>query len=79
MSSAGEYNSSVSAVPGDVYPSKESVAGLGEEAVLFKGPGGMRYVVARQGTSGAVLFPLGEGFKMPDEQLRELATKALGS
>jgi hypothetical protein len=39
----------------------------------------MRYLVARQGTSGAVLFPLGEGFKMPDDQLRALAAKALGS
>jgi hypothetical protein len=63
----------------DVYPTKEPVAGLGEEAVFLKEPGGLRYLVARQGASGVVLFPLGEGFKMSDRQLRDLAAKALAS
>ncbi len=37
----------------------------------------MRYLVARSGASGVVVFPLGEGFKMSDDQLRALADKAL--
>ena len=79
LSGAADYRASVSAVPEDVYPTKEPVGGLGEEAVLFKGPGGLRYLAARQGASGVVLFPLGEGFKMSDQQLRDLAAKALAS
>ena len=79
LSSRAEYTSSLSAVPNDVYPSKEPVAGLGEEAVLFKGPGGLRYLVAWQGEVGVVLFPLGEGFRMSDQQLRDLTAKALAS
>lgn len=69
----------MSAVPADLYPDKEPVPGLGEEAVLFKGPGGLRYLVARQGASGVVLFPLGEGVGMSDRQLRDLAARALAS
>ena len=77
LSGAQEYAASVNAVPEDVYPDKLPVPGLGEEALLFKGPGGLRYLVARQGSSGVVLFPLGEGFKMSDQQLKDLAAKAL--
>ena len=79
LSGAADYSASVSAVPQDVYPTTEPVGGLGEEAVLFKGPGGLRYLAARQGASGVVLFPLGEGVKMSDQQLRDLAAKALAS
>jgi hypothetical protein len=79
LTSSGEFRSAVGAVPGDVYPIKESVPGLGEEAVLFKTPEGLRYLVARQGESGVVLFPLGSGFEMTDQQLRDLAAKALSS
>ena len=79
LSGLTDYTASVNAVPVDVYPTKEPIAGLGEEAVLFKGPGGLRYLVARQGAAGVVLFPLGEGFKMSDQQLRDLAAKALAS
>jgi hypothetical protein len=79
LSGAAEFTSSVNAVPADVYPEKDPLTGLGDEAVLFKGLGGLRYLVARQGTSGVVLFPLGEGFKMSDKQLQELAAKALAS
>jgi hypothetical protein len=75
----GEFESAVRAVPEDVYPIKEPVAGLGDEAVLFKAPEGLRYLVARKGESGVVLFPLGSGFEMTDEQLRGLASKALAS
>jgi hypothetical protein len=62
-----------------VYPAREAVPGLGEEAMLFKAEGGLRYLVARQGESGVVLFPLGAGFAMSDQQLRDLAAKALAA
>jgi hypothetical protein len=76
LKSAGDYEASVSAVPEDVYPTKQPLE-LGDEAVLFKGPGGLRYLVAREGASGVVLFPMGEGVSMSDDQLRDLAAKAL--
>ena len=79
LGSAAEFTASADAVPGDLYPEKVPLPGLGDEALLFKGPGGLRYLVARQGTSGVVLFPLGEGSKMSDQQLRDLAAKALAS
>lgn len=78
LSSAGEFKSAVGAVPEDVYPIKEPVAGLGDEAMLFKSPEGLRYL-ARRGEAGVVLFPLGSGFEMTDQQLRDLASKALTS
>jgi len=53
------------------------MSGLGDEAILFKGPGGMRYLVARQGDAGVVLFPLGA--TVSDDQLRALATRALAA
>ena len=55
------------------------VAGPGDEAVLFEGPGGLRYLVARKVEAGIVLFPLGGGFEMTDDQLRELASRALAA
>jgi len=79
LASQSEYASSVGAVPADVYPTKEPVAGLGDEAVLFKGPGGLRYLVARQGGAGVVLFPMGEGANMSDQQLHDLASRALAA
>jgi hypothetical protein len=79
LDSEGAYASSVAAVPEDVYPTREPLAGLGDEAVLLKGPGGIRYLVARKGGGGVVLFPLGKGFEMTDDQLRELASRALSA
>ncbi|HEX6107650.1 MAG TPA: hypothetical protein VFZ26_18845 [Gemmatimonadales bacterium] len=79
LESQGEFTASVEAVPSDVYPDRSPVAGLGDEAVLFEGPGGLRYLVARKGEAGIVLFPLGEGFEMTDDQLRELASRALAA
>jgi hypothetical protein len=38
----------------------------------------MRYLVARKGAAGVVLFPLGSGLDMSDEQLLLLARRALG-
>src|SRR5690606_5892792 len=74
-----EFAASVNAVPVDLYPEKVSVPNLGEEAVLFKAPGGLRYLIARQGASGVVLFPLGAGLAMSDQQLTGLAERALAS
>ena len=58
LGSQGDYASSVGTVPQDVYPNREPLPGLGDEAVLFKGDGGLRYLVARKGGAGVVLFPL---------------------
>jgi hypothetical protein len=79
LDTEGQYAASVAAVPEDIYPTRESIAGLGDEAVMLKGPGGLRYLVARKGSSGVVLFPLGQGFEMTDDQLRELASRALSA
>ncbi len=77
LESQSEFGASVSAVPDDVYPNKQSLAGLGDEAVLFKDETGhLRYLVARNGGKGVVVFPLGGG-EISDEQLRQLAERAL--
>jgi hypothetical protein len=78
LNSAGEYTASVNAVPADVYPTRDAVSGLGDEGVLFKGPG-MRSLVIGKGAAGVVLFPMGQGAGMSDAQLRDLASRALGS
>ncbi|HEY9504999.1 MAG TPA: hypothetical protein VIQ27_03415 [Gemmatimonadales bacterium] len=79
LETASEYATSVRAVPADVYPRREPVAGLGDEAVLMKDDTGMlRYLVARKGQRGVVLFPLGrQGRAMSDGQLRQMAERAL--
>ncbi len=75
LTSRSEYQASVSAVPEDVYPEKETLRGVGEEAVVFKAPGHIRYLVARSGGHGVVLFYAGQ---FPtDEQLKQLAVRAL--
>lgn len=51
VSSKGESAASVAAVPQDVYPEKRALAGIGDEAVLFTGPG-VRYLVARHADAG---------------------------
>ncbi|HET8625151.1 MAG TPA: hypothetical protein VFM14_16430 [Gemmatimonadales bacterium] len=76
LASRTEYAASVAAVPRDVYPQRRKLIGLGEEAVLFVGPG-VRYLVARQGEAGIVLFPLVDERALSDEQLRSLAERAL--
>ena len=76
LSSRIEYAASVAAVPRDVYPQKRKVTDLGEEAVMFVGPG-VRYLVARQGEAGIVLIPMVDERTLSDEQLRSLAERAL--
>jgi hypothetical protein len=79
LKTASDYAASVGAVPQDVYPRREALTGLDDEAVLMKDDTGMlRYLVARKGQRGVVLFPLGrKGRAMSDGQLRQLAERAL--
>jgi len=77
LRSSADYAATVRAVPADVYPIREPLAGRGEGAVLFKNREGMRYLVARGSATGVVLFPMGDGAQMSDDQLRQLALRAL--
>jgi hypothetical protein len=79
LQNASEYDMAVAAVPQDVYPKRRPVAGLGDQAILMKDDTGiLRYLVARKGNHGVVLFPLGRaGRKMSDAQLRQLAERAI--
>jgi hypothetical protein len=81
LESASEYAAAVAAVPVDVYPRREAIPGLGDEAVLMKDDTGMlRYLVARKSNRGVVLFPLGRAAQaMSDTQLRQLAERALAA
>jgi hypothetical protein len=75
--SGDDYQAAVNAVPEDLYPTRTSMSGLGDEAMLMSGEGGLRYLVARRGDLVVVLFPLGEGMRMSDDELRGLGEKAL--
>jgi hypothetical protein len=79
LQDASEYDMAVGAVPLDVYPKRRPGAGLGDQAILMKDDTGiLRYLVARKGSHGVVLFPLGRaGRKMSDAQLRQLAERAI--
>jgi hypothetical protein len=70
-----EYAASVAAVPSDVYPTQLKLSGVGDEGVLFSGPGHIRYLVARRGNVSVVIFPLTRAIS--DEQLQGLAKRAL--
>ena len=76
LSSPSEYASSANAVPADVYPDRRPLTGIGDEAVMFRGPG-VRYLLARQGGTGVVLFPLVNQAQLSDEHLVALAQRAL--
>jgi hypothetical protein len=78
LTSAAEYSASIDAVPADVYPVRERLTGLGDEAVLFKDRAVrpyIRYLVARQGAGGVVIFPHTDAIS--DDALKQLAAKAL--
>lgn len=82
LTSAGEYASTVAAVPAMVYQDKTPLSGLGDEALLFTDRAdrpSIRYLVARKGERGVVLFPLSGAADVSDAQLRELAEVALSS
>jgi hypothetical protein len=76
LSSVSEYQTAIAAVPVDIYPKREKLSGVGDEGILMKDDRGtMRYLVARKGNRGVVLFPLSRG--PSDEQLKNLANLAL--
>jgi hypothetical protein len=75
LTTKAEYTASVAAVPNDVYPTQEQLAGVGDEGVLFSGPGHIRYLVAHKGSAGVVIFPLTRD--LSDEMLKQLAKRAL--
>jgi hypothetical protein len=76
LTSASDYNTAVAAVPQSVYPKREKLTDIGDETVLMKDESGMlRYLVARKGNRGVVLFPFHHGPN--DEQLKKLAVQAL--
>jgi hypothetical protein len=79
LMSASEYKSYVAAVPNDVYPKREKLTDIGDEAVLMKDNSGQfRYLLARKGNHGIVLFPFHTNHSAPtDDQLKKLATLAL--
>jgi hypothetical protein len=76
LASTAEYTAAVAMVPAQVYPSRAKLPGVGDEALLWKDSSGtLRYMVARKGSHGVVLFPFG---KQPtDAQLAKLASIAL--
>lgn len=76
LGSASDYAHEVASVPSSVYPSRTKLSGVGDEAVLMKGAGGaIRYLVARKGAHGVVIFPFGP--QPSDAQLEKLASIAL--
>ncbi len=82
LASAPDYNKTIAAVPESVYPRREKLTGVGDEAILMKdSTGQLRYLVAHKGDRGVVLFPFrqkGQPQQSPnDEQLRKLAIAAL--
>jgi hypothetical protein len=58
LSSISEYQTAIAAVPEDIYPKREKLSGVGDEAVLMKDDSGrMRYLVARKGNQRCRAFP----------------------
>jgi len=79
LMSKTQYDLAVKAVPADVYPTRQPLPGAGDEAILFTGPGHIRYVVARQGDVGVEMFPLSSASSVTDEQLAQLVKRALAA
>ena len=76
LASASDYAQAVASVPSAVYPKRSKLSGVGDEGVLMKDGGGtLRYLVARKGARGVVLFPFGP--QPSDAQLEKLASIAL--
>ena len=75
-----DFTQTVESTPADMYPTRQPLPGLGDEAILLSGGEGrfrLRLLVARRGERGVVLFPLLDGMSMPDDQLQALAERAL--
>jgi hypothetical protein len=64
--------------PEGAYQPAEDLAGIGDEAVGFRLLAGypLTYVVARQGENVVVVFSLSQ--EITDDQMTQMATKALG-
>jgi hypothetical protein len=76
LGSVAEYRQAVASVPTSVYPTRTALTGVGDEGVLMKGSGGLvRYLVARKGNHGVIMFPFGR--EPTDAQLEKLAVIAL--
>jgi tetrahydromethanopterin S-methyltransferase subunit D len=77
LTSAADYKTAVAAVPESVYPNRDQLTGVGDEAILMKDTTGkIRYLVARKGSRGVILFPSYRS-GISDEQLKKLAVLAL--
>jgi hypothetical protein len=77
LTSASDYKTAVVAVPESVYPNRQQLTNVGDEAILMKDTTGkLRYLVARKGRRGVILFP-SYGSGISDEQLKKLATLAV--
>jgi hypothetical protein len=80
--STGAYQMALSAVPKEIYPVSEKLQGVGDEAVLLKDSAQnthMRYLVAHKGDAAVVLFPLTGQDNLSDDELKQLASRALGA
>ena len=76
LSSAADYAAEVAAVPQAVYPERTKLTGVGDEAILMKGANGsLRYLVARNGERGVIMFPFDQ--QPIDDMLKKLAARAL--
>lgn len=79
LMSVSEYRSYVAAVPKSFYPKREKLTDIGDEGVLMKDETGkLRYLLARKGNRGVVLFPFSSNQSSPtDDQLKKFAMIAL--
>ena len=76
LSSAADYAAEVAAVPQAVYPERTKLTDVGDEAILMKGADGSpRYLVARKGERGVIMFPFGR--QPTDDMLKQLAALVL--
>ena len=79
LTSAADYRASLAAVPDSIYPVRQALPGIGEEAVLFSDSAQnphLRYLIARSGEQGIVIFPFSNAH-LTDDQLKDLAAAAL--
>jgi hypothetical protein len=75
VSSRAELDAS--APPSQVYPVKQPISGLGDEATLYKtdAAGKVRFLVVRKSDKGFTMAPFSQSIS--DEQLTQLAGKAV--
>lgn len=75
LSSAADYAAEVAAVPQAVYPERIKLTGVDDEAILKGASGSPRYLVARKGERGVIMFPFVP--QPTDDMLKRLAELAL--